>query len=416
MKPHLLIASSLTLLLPAAGAQQPDGLKVSGFGTLGLAHSSDKEADYRQNLEQGTGPGKSNKIDPGLESVFGVQAEASWRQDLQATVQVVSRRQAVTQGKPYFEWANLRYRLLPNLDLRGGRIVAPMFMLSDSRMIGYSQLTVRPPGEVYLLNPITYLNGADVGYRFQPGEVLYRLGAGGGKVRQVLNSTSGQFLYRYRMRFANASAEYRDSTLRFGYARANLVATADILGQYRQALQQLVDQGNTPAAELLRQINHTNTPIDFYSLGYSYDGHPWQIQLEYAQRRWHKTLLGTDLNGVSLLAGYHIGKFTPYVFYAHLAHKSSIQLPDVDVSPLPAREQAVVGAINNNALTRFTRSSLGIGNRWDLAENLAIKLQLEHIHKPGGNNPAYFAPPVSPEFANGRRRINLYSATLDFVF
>ncbi|MFO1380546.1 MAG: hypothetical protein U1F63_09280, partial [Chitinivorax sp.] len=85
-------------------------------------------------------------------------------------------------------------------------------------------------------------------------------------------------------------------------------------------------------------------------------------------------------------------------------------------TPLSPGERAVVGAINANALARISRSTLAAGGRWDLADNLALKLQVDRIYKPAGNNGAYFAPPYPPEFANANRRINVYSATLDFVF
>lgn len=388
----------------------------SGFGTLGVAYSDYRDVDFRANLEQAVGPGKTHRVDSGLDSVFGAQADVPLRDNLWATAQVVARRMSDNAFQPYFEWANLRYRLAPNLEARAGRVVAPMFMISDSRMIGYSQLSAGSLGGVYMINPITYMNGADINYKFEAGPVVYKLGAGAGRLNQDLVSTSGLFNYRFMCRLVNASAEVSGSSLRLSYSRTDLSASADILQNYHQALSKLVAQGDTNAAQLQEQINHTGVPIDFYNIGYLYDGQPWQMQIEFARRRFNQTSFGVDLDGIYMLAGYHLGKFTPYLQLSHLAHKSKITLTEVDTTPLSASERAVVGAINANALARISRSTLAAGGRWDLAENLALKLQVDHIYKPAGNNGAYFAPPYPPEFANANRRINIYSATLDFVF
>ena len=415
MHRHLLVPLLLTTLGRAVAADLP-APHFSGFGTLGVAHSDYRDVDFRANLEQSVGPGKTHKIDAGLDSVFGAQADIPLRDNLWATAQVVARRMSDDAFKPYFEWANLRYRLAPNLEARAGRVVAPMFMISDARMIGYSQLAVRAPGGVYMISPITYMNGADINYKFEAGSVIYKFGAGAGRLNQNLASTSGLFNYRFMCRLINASAESNGSSLRVSFARADLSASADILRSYDRALNKLVAQGDDNAAQLLEQINYTGVPIDFYNIGYLYDRQPWQVQMEFARRRFNQTSFGVDLDGLYLLAGYHLGKFTPYLQFSHLAHKSRILLTEVDTTPLSPTERAVVGAINANALARISRSTLAAGGRWDLADNLALKLQVDRIYKPAGNNGAYFAPPYPPEFANANRRINVYSATLDFVF
>ena len=102
--------------------------------------------------------------------------------------------------------------------------------------------------------------------------------------------------------------------------------------------------------QLLEQINYTGVPIDFYNIGYLYDRQPWQVQMEFARRSFNQTSFGVDLDGYYLLAGYHLGKFTPYLQFSHLAHKSRILLTEVDTTPLSPGERAVVGAINANAL------------------------------------------------------------------
>lgn len=141
-----------------ADVTQP--LRFSGFGTVGVAFSQDDGGDYIANYEQNEGAGNSHGKDYGVDSVFGVQADLAVSKRLQATAQMQSRRIADGSSTPYFEWANLKYAIDSDLSLRVGRVVAPMFMTSESRAIGYAHPALRLPPDVYLLNPVTYLDGA----------------------------------------------------------------------------------------------------------------------------------------------------------------------------------------------------------------------------------------------------------------
>ena len=46
---------SAAVCQPVLAAEISDYVRFSGFGTLGIVHSSDKDADFRGNLEQNTG-------------------------------------------------------------------------------------------------------------------------------------------------------------------------------------------------------------------------------------------------------------------------------------------------------------------------------------------------------------------------
>ena len=60
-------------------------------------------------------------------------------------------------------------------------MVLPTFLVSDSRKVGYGNPWVRPPVEVYSLNPITTLDGVDASYRLHLGEVTNTLQADYGR-------------------------------------------------------------------------------------------------------------------------------------------------------------------------------------------------------------------------------------------
>ena len=55
-----------------------------------------------------------------------------------------------------------------------------------------------------------------------------------------------------------------------------------------------------------------------------------------------RSSLGTDLDGGYALAGYHIGRFTPFLMYAHLSHKSRTEIAPVETGSLPTGGQKVI--------------------------------------------------------------------------
>ncbi|MGL5988097.1 MAG: hypothetical protein ACRCZ5_14685, partial [Burkholderiales bacterium] len=63
---------------------------------------------------------------------------------------------------------------------------------------------------------------------------------------------------------------------------------------------------------------------------------------------------------------------------------------------------------------RHNRSTWSLGTRWDVIDNVALKMQVDRTDKEKGGT-GLFANSTA-EFNNNDRKINVYSATLDFVF
>ena len=265
MQKKLLAALTVLALNQAAGATDMERLRFSGFGTLGVVHSNDKSADFRSNIEQASRPGLTHKIDSGLDSVFGAQADINLLPGLTGTAQVISRRLSdMNLSKPYFEWANVKYQATRDLYVRGGRIVAPMFLISESRMVGYGQTAVRPSDEVYTINPVTYINGADIGYRFEGGPVLFKIGAAGGTLTQTITSGTATSKYYFNAKLFNGSAEYKGSTFRAGYAKLAIDIKSDMFAVRNAALDKLV-ANKVPNAYMVQENTATNNVnVDFY--------------------------------------------------------------------------------------------------------------------------------------------------------
>src|SRR5271155_5261412 len=64
----------------------------SGFGTLGVVHSSESEADFTNSLFKPNGAGYTRAWSPDVDSRLGAQVTANVTSQLSAVVQVISEQ------------------------------------------------------------------------------------------------------------------------------------------------------------------------------------------------------------------------------------------------------------------------------------------------------------------------------------
>ena len=127
----------------------------SGFGTLGAIHSDSDRADYLVDAFHPDGAGYTRRWSADADSRLGLQLTTNFASRLSAVVQVVSEQRYDGTYRPAVEWANVKLQATPDLSVRAGRVVLPIFMVTDSRKVGYANVWVRPPVEVYSLVPVT---------------------------------------------------------------------------------------------------------------------------------------------------------------------------------------------------------------------------------------------------------------------
>ena len=100
MKPLTLLAGPL-LAFCACCAADGQMLEFGGFGTLGVAHSNNQQADYRADKPfAAKGPGRSADWDAGLDSKLGLQLDGQFGEQWSAVLQLVSERQSDARWQP----------------------------------------------------------------------------------------------------------------------------------------------------------------------------------------------------------------------------------------------------------------------------------------------------------------------------
>lgn len=405
------------MVMPATHAADTEGPRFSGFGTVGAAFSDNDGGDYTANFEQREGVGLTTTKDYGLDSIFGVQADLTLLDGLQATAQMQSRRLADGSSTPYFEWANLKYHFNEDLSLRVGRVVAPMFMVSESRAIGYSQITARLAPDVYQINPVSYLDGGGINYRFEFNDVLFSANTTLGKFKKALPTFFGELTTEFDARLINLSAESGASTFRVGYVDAVANFSADLLNLVDFSLTEMINAGVPNAALVDRHLQIEAFKAAFFDLGYTYDPGDYVVQAEYVIRRTDSFIV-YDVDGFFVLGAVRLDSWTPFLRYAQvddLNDKKSAPSIDATGFGAPFTDYATTVNIFTDVLKTYDeRNTWTLGTRWDLADNYALKLQYDRVTKPSGQSGLFIN--ATPEFIASKQSVDVYSITLDFIF
>ena len=155
----------------AARAQDKPDWRISGFGTLGVVHAGEREADYTSSVFKANGAGATRRWSTDVDSRLGVQLDATLARHWSAVLQVVSEQGLDNTYRPRVEWANIKYQATPELALRVGRIALPVFLTADYRKVGYAYPWVRPPVEGYNVLPVTSSDGIDATLRWGVGPI-----------------------------------------------------------------------------------------------------------------------------------------------------------------------------------------------------------------------------------------------------
>src|SRR5882672_4713402 len=103
----------------AAEADAPM-FSFSGFGTLGVVHSSETQADFTSSILKPNGAGHSHSWSADVDSLIAAQVSANFTPRLSAVLQVISEQHYDGTYRPHVEWANIKYQFTPDFGVRVG--------------------------------------------------------------------------------------------------------------------------------------------------------------------------------------------------------------------------------------------------------------------------------------------------------
>jgi hypothetical protein len=392
----------------AACAETPaPAWKFSGFGTAGVVHSDERQADFAASVMKGGGAGRTDSWSHHVDSRLGGQLDFSFGSQWSAVLQVVTEQRLDYSYQPRVEWANVKYQVTPELALRLGRIALPMFIAADYRKVGYAYPWVRTPVEVYGVLPLSNSDGADISWRWN-GESLR-------STTQVFYGRTDVRLYDGARLQGHGIAGLSHTVEQGAFtARASVITTRLSLSLF-PGLFDALDGFGPEGRDMARRLRMDDKRASAVSIGLNYDPGQW-FALGEAGRSKVDGYLGSTRSAY-LSGGWRYRNLTPYATWARVWGRLPEGPAALSLAGLPL-PYATAGATMNGALAALMRtvpsqSTLGAGLRWDLAANLALKLQHERVTTRSGSRGMFIN--MVPDYQSGHTA-QVSSAALDLVF
>lgn len=330
---------------------------VHGFATAGAVVANTDSAQF---VRSGETSGADKTPTENVDSNLGVQATARFNSWIAATVQVLDDSSIETDT---IAWAYVAINPTSNLSIKVGKMEMPLFMISDSRDIGYANTWVRPPNEVYALSLNEELKGGEATYTIPAGSTHVSVtGYAGNSITYAL----GKVLNAWDVHGGELRWESDWVTVRGSYE----------------------SEENNLAPFFFETIHDKYT---FSGFGAMTDHDNIVAQAEWVERKSAGYGSAVNSTGWYVLGGYRLGKVLPYISFA---------------STTKSKPFSPYGTISQDQSTKAA------GVRWDFFRSADIKFQFERV-EPKGTAGISFVNEL-PSFGNSP--VNVSSLTLDFVF
>ena len=414
-------AVALCLCAGVSQAQEPDagsgGLRISGFGSLGLARV-DAAAGWaykRDTAQADNGAGTRADLDTRL----GLQLNHAPTRTLELVAQVVmARRGPASPDADALEWAFLAWRPDPEWKLRAGRVNFDAFLLSDHRSVGIAYPFARPPVDFYAQLPRS-LDGADLARDWNVGGAHWHAKVFAGRTAAFADAASRLDLGPSYG--ATVSREAGGLLLRASAVRTRFEQDVDRLRPLLDALAPLaalpVPAVPEQAAALRSRLALSGVRPTYLSLGARLERGPWLASGEFTRVTGQATVA---YQSAYASLGRRFGALTVYALVSRVeAVNPAVAAPQWTGALTPvlgpaaalqaqALADAAAGAVN---AFRVAQGTTSIGLRHDIDARWALKLQWDRVRVEADGARLWGGPHAAPA-----RRADVASVVLDFVF
>lgn len=391
----------------ADGVETPDPVDLNVFGTLGAVYHDASGLEFRRTSSQPRGA-RAGQLAFGTDSMLGAQFDFHPVDSWGFVTQALSRQRPDSSWTPQVTWAFLRLTPDPDWTLRLGRVGLDLLIESEARSIGYSYLPIRPVHEIVASIPMDHVDGADVSYRRPLGTGIARAQVLYG-IADTDHSIGGRKVHAGRTRVRSMVLSYQQEAW-LGRAFYGLADAKDT-GDSETLVETLNAVGLPQTTQVAADLDIRGAYMDVFGGDLTYESGPATLQTAYFRQftRGRRVLI-PDGEAFSMLAGYRIGPFTPYINYGRAMRE---QLPYSSGIPLLSVELALLDAYVNGAVAnaQFDQRTAGAGLRYDAAEGLSVKFQVDRIR--AGYSQIVLQDRQSTP---ARKQLTLFSATLDFKF
>ena len=329
-----IIGLSLALSSPAAMAAD---YEINTFLSIGGA-ISDADGAYLQQI--------SDHVGMEYDSKYGVNLRTQLSEEIEGAAQLLANGRDGTFDMEV-EWAYVSYTLSDSLRLRIGKLNLQTFLLSDYIEVGFLYPWVRPPEEVYGLNPMRNFPGVELMHtaKFGDKSLTSQFFIGSAQV-DISAATRFKALNGFGMNFQLDAPNY---SLRIG--------------------------GITPVVELQQGASTFDEEDRMYMVtaGYTFDVSNFIGYGEYISvtADGETGRIFPDQTGYYMTFGYQYQSWLPYVTFASNDGESNYAALLAD----PASSAA--NGFQPNPL--ILQDSISLGMRYDLNDYASIKFEVKNI-------------------------------------
>ncbi|MFN9746749.1 MAG: hypothetical protein ACK57B_14000 [Betaproteobacteria bacterium] len=416
-------AVALALCAGAGQAQAQEayawsgGLRVSGFGSIGLAHV-DAPAGWAYKRDAAQADNRAGtRVD--LDTRLGLQLNHAPTRTLELVAQVVAaRRGPAALDADAIEWAFLAWRPDPEWKLRAGRVNFDAFLLSDHRPVGIAYPFARPPVDFYAQLPRS-LDGADLARGWNVDGAHWHAKVFAGRTAAFADASARLDLSPSYG--ATVSREADGLLLRASAVRTRFEQDIDRLRPLLDALAPLaalpVPSVAEQAALLRSRLALSGVSPTYLSLGARLERGPWLASGEFTRVTGQPTVAyRSAYAGI----GRRFGALTVYALASRVeAINPAVTAPDWAGALAPVLGPAVAlqaqgvadaaaGAVN---AFRVAQGTTTFGLRHDIDARWALKLQWDRIRVEADGARLWGGPR-----AGAAGRADVASLVLDFVF
>lgn len=394
----------LSFLTPSYAEDLGDRFVLRGFGTTAATYVESDGVEYRRHAGQAYGVA-DGEVDLGTDSIGGLQLNVRLAPTVDMVVQGISRLRADGDWDPHLSQAFVRWSPDESLVLRAGRVGYDIYLLAESRQVGYSYVPLRPTPEFYGLVTNDDLDGADITYTHRVGRSLVRGRVFGGDTTNEHAFSDGS--YRLTTGYVYGGT--------FDWIRGGWMGRAAVVNISYDAGKDLAPlvaglrmTGMPRALAIADDLDHDSFKSLGVQLGVAYDEGPVLAQLMFGNIS-SDSISGPSMRMFYGLTGYRVGRWTPFVSYADARDRRGIRetgLPDI---PMFAPLNQGVEALQRATHTSMHTASAGV--RFDLSRHVDFKFQVDSVRFHDSALPIDHRPPGS-----GPASAWVFGLAMDFVF
>jgi hypothetical protein len=377
---------------------------VRGFGTLGVTTHDTDGIEFRRNAGQAHGA-KSGELDFETDSILGVQFNARLAPTFDLVLQGVSRERADGDWAPQVTQGFVRWSPDDSFVARIGRVGYDIYLLAESRQVGYSYLTVRPSPEVYGQIANDQIDGADLAFTRRVGHGLVRARVFGGGGTGAMAFADGSH--------SDATGKIYGTTLDYIWRGwTGRVAFAQFGYEADESMPMLVGglraTGFPEALAIANDLDKDVFKSKGVLIGVAYDDGPVLAQLMYGYIS-SDSLAGPEFDKFYGLFGYRLHKWTPFISFASSRDREALR--DAGLPPIPVFAPLNGAVLAVQKSSRSTQHTTTLGVRFDFSSHFDFKFQVDRLAITDSSL-VFDQRPVP----GGPADLTVIAATVDFVF